>query len=231
MTINEFIYQVLDAVNISTDDFPMSKRFIYACGKSARSELIKQELNKNILLDNGSLQTIVKVKMERTETTELSGIYVLRSDIKIPKVIEYKRGPAVFVYMMNGKQVSIVQKEVIHGRKDRRFPMIGFYGGYLQNDYLFIAGYDDVDEIDVSVDGHFTDPEEIIALNLQNDENCEDKCISITEYDFICPAHIERRVIELAASIALRKLQIPEDKSNNSQFDPNVKSSQNASSQ
>jgi hypothetical protein len=54
MTVKEFISQVYDGTSVSSDDTQISKRFIYAESIPTRAELLKQELNKDRLLD-GSL--------------------------------------------------------------------------------------------------------------------------------------------------------------------------------
>src|SRR4249919_3795342 len=98
MTNNEAIYAVLDGTGLSTDDFPVSKRFVYNELKNARTELIKQELNKNMLFDSASLQTIESVKYERSEINKY-GSFGLKSIIPIPKTIEYTNGIALYVYL------------------------------------------------------------------------------------------------------------------------------------
>jgi hypothetical protein len=227
MTINEAIYQVLEGMNISTDDFPASKRFVYGELLSTRSELIKQELNKNVLLDSGSMQSVQCFKLIRTDASVCpdctSGDYVLQSVEDVPEALEYKSGRAIFVYLMNGVPVNKLDKDLIAVRHRRRYKLPGSFGYIIRNRKLIIIGYDDIDELDVSLEGHFEKPELVASMN--ESESCDDdKCKPAFEYEFICPGHIERRVIEIAKLSVGRKLGIPSDNSNNAQFDPNVKS-------
>lgn len=223
MTINQVIYQVLDGTGLSTDDFPVSKRFAYNEIKEARTELIKQELNKNVLFDNASLQTIENVLFERAEENKY-GVFSLRSKDPIPEAIEYATGIAIYVYLLNGRRLDLIDPSTIVNRDRKRFKLSQHVGYYFRNKRICITGYDDVDELEGFVEGHFKDPEVIRMSNTAG--MCKnEKCLPVYEYDFDCPGHIERRVIEIAKNSVMRKLQVPTDNSNNSQFDSNVKSS------
>jgi len=228
MTINEAIYDLLDGVNISTDDFPVRKRFVYQELKNARVELIKQELNKNILLSDGSLQTIDCVKLVRTDLSKCNDIpsdeYVLQSVDKLPESIEFKNGIAVFPFLMNGTRIDPWNKATWKQRCRRRYKLADSFGYIMNAGKLMIIDYDEVEELNIYVDGHFKDPEKIEELNKAQEEDCDTACVPIYDHQFICPGFIERRVIEIAKASVLRKMSIPSDSNNNSQFDPNVKS-------
>jgi len=224
MTINQAIYQTLDGTGISTDDFPVSKRYVYGELKVARTELIKQELNKSVLFDSASLQTLEEVKFERTEIVP-GGDQVLMSTDPVPEAIEYGNGVAVFVYLMNGRRLDPIDHGSIYNWCRKRFRLSDSVGYYFRNKHIIVQGYDDVDELSGFIEGHFQDPEEVTAMNNAGKCNNGDSCMPVYDYDFECPGLIERRVIEIAKAAVMRKLQIPTDSSNNTQFDPNVKSS------
>lgn len=221
MTINEAIYATLDGVNISTDDFPVRKRFVYTNLKNARKELIKQELNKNNLLQANQMQTIESYKFDREL---IAGEYLLKGERAIPESIEFNGGQALFLYTMNGRQIDIISKADWDNRKRRRLKLDGTFGYYLVNQIPIIVGFDDIDELFITIEGHFADPELVSIMNTMNDDECQDKCKPIYEYEFICPTLLEGRVIEIAKSRILNKLSIPSDDSNNAKFDPNVES-------
>lgn len=232
MTNNEAISAVLEGVNRSTDDFPVSRRFVYRELINSRSELIKQELNKRRLINDTSAQTLDCIVLERVDASTCSdcptGIYILKSDRKIPELIESDFGPAIInFYLGNGTAVSPLSFEDWQARKTRRNQLPGHFGYAFRNQRLFVLDYDDVDELRGSLVGHFVRPEEIIALN-KDSEDCPAsmKCKPIGDYDFYCPGHIVRRVIEIARSVVLRKLGIPSDESNNAKFDINAKGNQ-----
>lgn len=230
MTINEFIFQVLQAAGISSDDFPVSKRFVYNAGKNAYRELTRQDLNKLRLWDSGSAQTIPCFELERADAASCldcdSGLYVLKSKEPIPDLIETDHGSAIIgVYLLNGVSINPISRADWQNRKKRRYSLPGSYGYFRVNGYLYIVDYDDVDELLVDVEGFFNDPEDIDRI-VRSRSGCSNelRCTPVYEYEFRCPGHLLRRIVELTVQIVLRRLAVPDDSDNNAKPDLNVPS-------
>jgi hypothetical protein len=230
MIIREAIYSVFEGAGISSDDFPVRKRFIYRELKNTRNELIKQELNKYRMLISGSGQLLECLPMVSIDPAQCldcdSGMRVLRSVDPLPIPIECDFGQAILgVYLLNGVAINMMTRDDWDRRKRRRYRLADQAGYFISNRYLHIVDYDDVDELLVNADGHWEDPEKIALLNLKNNPDDKDKCMPIDMYEFHCPGHIARRTIEIVRSVVFRRLGIPADSVNNSQFDSaNVKS-------
>lgn len=233
MTNNEAISSVLNGVNISTDDFPVRRRFVFRELKNTRNEFVKQELNKFRLQDDASGQTINCLELERVDASTCygcdSGIYILKSKHELPELIECDYGLAIInVYLPNGISVNPLSFFDWTNRNGRRNKLPGIYGYAIRNKYLHLLGYEDVDSLFLTVVGHFTNPEDVDKLNLETEEVDSANCIGLGDREFYCPGHISRRVIETTRGVVFRKLGIPLDNSNNSKFDPNeIKNSNN----
>lgn len=228
MKIREAIYSVLEGTGISSDDFSVRKRFVYRELKIARNELIRQDLNNGNLLDGDTAQTLHCFPLERVDAAQCldceSGIYVLRSKKPLPALVEYEGGIFLEVFLLNGVAIPKIARSDWQSQKKRRFKLPGFYGYMLVNNYVLIVDYEDIDELLIDALAFFKNPEDIGAWNRQL-ENCEeDSCDPIDMYEFECPGHLERRVIEIARSVVFRKLGIPLDTNNNTKQDSYVES-------
>lgn len=236
MTINEAIYAVFEGVGISSDDFPVRKRFVYGELKRARNELIKQELNKTRLISGESAQTLLCFPLVRTDASFCTdcdtGNYVLRSKEKLPKMVDSDFGLFLEVYLQNGVSIPKIMRSEHLSNKKRRYQLPGSYGFMLVNDYLVVVDYEDVDELLVDVSSYFNEPEKISQMNKAFDDSCtsEEKCAPVYSYAFDCPEYISRRVIELARAVVLRRLGISLDNDNNAKNENYVPSKTQLSS-
>lgn len=228
MTIIQAIYQVLEGTGLSSDDFPVRKRFVYNELRTTSNELVKQELNKYRLWDGSSAQTLTCVPFKRVDSSSCSdcptGRYFLQSDV-IPQFIESDFGIAITnVYFLNGMAIPQIRREDWNHMGKRRFNLPDSMGFFLINGKVCVVGYD-ADEVALDLEGFFESPEQIEMLNLNNADCAENqKCKPIFELDFKCPGHLQRRVIEIVRSVVFRKLGIPLDDNNNAKFDPSVQS-------
>lgn len=228
MTINEAIYSVFEGAGISTDDFPVRKRFVYRELRNARTELIKQELNKNKLLTADTAQSLICFPLERADASTCldcqTGLFVLRSKDKVPKMIESDFGVFVEVYLQNGVMIPKIMRSDWLANLKRRYQLPNFSGCMFINEHIIIVGYEDIDELIVDVSGYFDQPEEVHRLNRKHDDNCAitDKCLPLYEYPFECPGYLSRRVIEIARAVVFRRMGIPLDQDNNAKSDSYV---------
>lgn len=228
MTIAESISSVFSGTGKSTDDFPIRRRFVYRELKIARSELIRQDLNKNRMLDGSISQTIDCFILERVDAASCygceSGIFILKSKDPLPELIQFDSGSAVTaITLMNGVKVNYMSFADWQNRKSRTVTLPGHFGYDIRDGHLFILGYEDIDELVVSVSGFFEDPEQIIKLNnAASDCSNEKGCLAIPDMEFVCPGHLLRRIIEITRSVVLRRLGIPSDDNNNAKSEVNA---------
>lgn len=227
MTINEAIASVFEGSGKTSDDYPIRKRFVYNELKNAYRELIRQDLNRDRLWDGTSSQTLQCVELERVDMASCldcgSGEFMLLSKNQLPELLETDKGIAVTgVYFMNGVSISKIDRSSIQRRKGRRYQRKQDIGFLFINRKIGIVGFDDVDELLIDVEGFFGEPEQIFSYN-KNRNNCEQEelCKPIFEYDFGCPGHLLRRVIEIVRQVIFRRLGIPIDDQNNAKSDIN----------
>lgn len=232
MKISEAIAAVFEGTGKSSDDYPVRKRFVYNELKNAYKELVRQDMNEYRMWDGANAQTLECIRLVRTDAASClnceSGIFMLRSETPIPEIIETDYGPALTnVFLMNGRSVEKYNDRSSAVRDlNRRYRLPDSFGYLLVNRYICVLNYDDVDELIVNAEGFYGDPESIYSSNSTN-QGCstEQACLPVYEYDFSCPGHLLRRVIEITRLVVFRKLGIPLDLVNNAKPDPqNVQS-------
>lgn len=224
MNTIDFISQVMDGTGISTDDTFISRRFIYNEFQMVRAELLKQELNKDRLLDGSFAQTISGFKVRESDisqTNRYNTKKVLVSEYHIPRLIEYDKGIALFqIFTMGGMPIVLTDKTTFENKTNRRHQPPHVIYGFVDKNRLVISGIDDLEEMELDIVGFFYDPVEASALSLKS--NCVDdseKCKPAYEMDINLPGHIARRAVEMVREPVFRVLGIPLDNTNNSQSD------------
>jgi hypothetical protein len=217
MIVQEFISNVFEGVNASTDDLGISRRWVYNEARPVRAELIKQEFNKNRLYDGAQAQPLESFELQ---PYDMATYPVLRSVNKMPKIIECDTGLALDnLYTKSGKTIILTDKTTWLSKKGRRFSRNCDSYGFVWDGYLYVDGFSDLDSLLVDLPGYFDDPVSVGILNDYLSDPTNNLCKAAYEYDFFIPAHIERRVIEIVRSVVLRKLGIPTDIENNDKSD------------
>lgn len=224
MIVKNFISQVYDGTGVSSDDTQISKRFIYNELLPTRAELIKQELNKDRLLDGSLAQGVSGFKLMRgdiSQTTKYNTTEVFISELDVPQLIEYDKGLALFsVYTMMGKHIVMTDKKTWYNKIHRRHVKADSVYGFIDKGKLVIDGFGDLMELEVDLQGFFYDP--VAAGMLSNDGSCsneEGNCKPAYEYEVSLPGHIARRTIEIVRQVVFRVLGVPLDNSNDSMSD------------
>lgn len=224
MTIIDFISQVMDGTGISSDDTFISRRFVYNEFQLVRAELLKQELNKDRLLDGSFAQTISGFKLRESDisqTNRYNTKTVLVSEYELPKLIEYDKGIALFqVYTMSGQSITITNKSSWQNKINRRHQPEDVIYGFVDKNRLVIAGIDDLEEMELDIVGFFFDPIEasILSYKAECGDN-ENACKPAYEMDINLPGHISGRAVNMVRESVFRVLGIPLDNTNNSQSD------------
>jgi hypothetical protein len=227
MEVRQYISQVWDGLNVSTDDTSVYDQFVYNELKLTRNELMRQEINKLQLLDGSVGQVYPNFKLQLTDISEcenyLAGDSILKSVDPLPSIIDTNdMGKLIFSVYTNTFRVieRTTFKDWISGR-NRRF-QLHRPKYFIRNNHLFVVNYDTIlpdgmiDCLDINIDAAFEHPEEIEMI-INNDP-----CAYIMDLDFPLPGYIGRRVLEIVKASIRNKYAIPEDTSNNDQEDVQV---------
>lgn len=223
MTIIEAIYSVLEGLNISTDDSPISRRSIYFQLKTARSELIKQELNKSRLFDGSLSQTIEGLPMIISDISNgVTNAYpILRSRLPLPEIIESENGLAITgLFLKNGVSITMTDKSTWFAKIRRRYQRSNELIAFIDKKYLWLDGLSDMDETELDLSAYYDDPASVGLYGVQAGcSSADSACKPAYMYDFNLPGYLSRRVIEITIAYYFRKLGVPQDTQNNGRFD------------
>lgn len=220
MTIEEAISRVFEGLNVSSDDSTIRKRFVLSVLKSVRSELIRQETNKNSLWSSASAQILSPI-CARLDTISESKDYkastlVYKSCIKIPEIVDTKYGKVIQgVYFNNGSRLDLIEYADYEGSRKVRHSLKRCKC-FIRNRHLYIINYIGGEEIEVYMEAIFNDPELIERMNPDNAN------MYIGNMQFYCPSYLERRLFDMAIYEVGRKYGIRADTINNSRDDAGV---------
>lgn len=218
MTIKEAVYMALSDVNISSDDHRFPLRYVYRKIKAARAELMRQYFKNGEISISGIAQVLSCVKMKMVDVDECGELGfdgLLKSCDVIPDPIETEQRPMITgVYTASGRNLDFTTMRQVSDQTRRRFkkadpdPL-----AFIRGKYLYIAFYEDIDCLDVTVEGHFFDQEQVYIFNNP------DACLPVYDMPFEMPEYLTRRVTRIVADELRIKLGIPVDVTNNSKED------------
>lgn len=222
MILGAFISDVLDMLNVSSDDSRFHEELIYNTARDINNEYIRQETDKGKLVNEG--QTLFHVKLLATDLSMLpgigSGVVVHRSEIPIPAVLDNKTSGKLFNAVYTALGVVLYPTEMMHYLNSFRRPHVRripkyYIGG---DGHMYGVNLDTMaPQIDVNVDALFEDPISIERLN-----NKDSNCLSILDMDFFIPGFLVNRVkLSTRDSLAAR-YQLPNDQRNNSKEDIDI---------
>ena len=220
MLIKEAVARVKALYNKGkeSDDSRLSGRHIYAKLCSARSLLIKREVDKNRQPSDWIIQTIPCLELIDAKPNECpcvppAGCAIKRSKSKLPKPIQSKIGPELeAVSTMDGtvlfSRTSWSKKKYKKGDKFTNHRPDYF----IKDDYLFITtNLTDSDLIRyISISGIFEGP-----LAIEQVDTCDSKCINPLETSFPMDGHLMDAVLQMASEELLQIFKsLPSDDAN-----------------
>lgn len=218
MTIKEIVYLALGDVNVSSDDHRLPLRFVYKKIKATRAELIRQYYKNGEVAISGLSQALECVKMEQADSNEcgeLSITGLLKSCVPIPDPIETEqRALLTGIYTASGRTIEFSTMRALSEQTRRRFQKVDPDPiAFLRNKYLYVANYEDIECLDLMVDGYYYNPEEVAIFNSPKG------CAAIYDLPFEVPEFLVRRIVRIVADELRLKLGIPIDSTNNSKDD------------
>lgn len=232
MKIKEVIERVqsLYSKGAASDDTRLSSRHIYSKLISARSFLIKRELDKRKKLSQRSIEYLECIPLETASKYDCGfsvppNCSVLKTKCKIPKAINSNYGDYITsVSTIDGSFLfSKSSWERVRYIKGLRYTSSNpVY--YFKNDYLFflVASNTELEDLKyITVGGVFED-----ALGYKCEPACSDyvkPCDDLDDREFIVEDHLIEPIIKMAVEELLGVFaRMPEDRENNaSEIDKN----------
>jgi len=225
MKIKEVIERVqsLYSKGVASDDTRLSSRHIYSKLISARSFLLRRELDRRKLLSSRSIEYLECVPLIKASNYDCgfpvpSNCSVLKTKCIIPKPINSNYGDYITsVSTIDGSYIfSNSTWERVRYHKGNKFTASNpVY--YFKNDYLFLYlpnGNTFEDLKFITIGGVFED-----SLEFQCFPRCtdiKDDCRSYSDREFIVEDHLIEPIVKMAVDELLNVFsQIPDDKENN----------------
>tara|TARA_R110000787_G_scaffold21504_2_gene63555 strand:- start:13969 stop:14664 length:696 start_codon:yes stop_codon:yes gene_type:complete len=216
MKIKNILSRVRSLYNKGTasDDSRLSDRHIYAKLVSARSMLIKREIDKKRQVSDWIVQSIPCLELITALPNECPcaptpGCKILRSKNQIPKPVQSSMGPELeAVTTQNGDKMYSKSNWV-----RRKYKTGSKYTSKIA-DYFIKDGYLFIDESSllqyISISGVFEDPLEAVYA-----DGCKENCIYPHEEDFPIDEHLSDALIQMATQELIQVFKsIPGDINN-----------------
>lgn len=218
-TIYQAVYTILEDAGLSSDDNRFPVPYVYSKLIVTGSELIRQDYNAGKLAQNGAgqtLQCVEMVKPSEQECEEFDGEFtVLKSCKKIPKPVESNSGLIITgIYTKAGERITYGTMAKFNQRRKRRYQLTDFSPyAIIRDDYLYIFDYEEIDCLEVSVDGYFDNPADVDIFNNPSD------CKGIGDRPLNYPEYLLRRIYRIITDELRMKYGIPLDNTNNAKDD------------
>jgi hypothetical protein len=226
MVLEKIIYDVREALNQYSDDNEIDSRYIIYLYGIKRAKYLRQDLNNfNRSIDN-SIQQQLCLKMEEVSINTCGLDFecdtILRTTQSIPKPLELHTKTSI-VNVKPTNRVSIpfnfVNKSRIYYLEGAEFPN-SLYAFLDTDNYIYVySKNEDFKNLEcLTITGIFEDP-----LELKNYKNCcsckpdlANQCFDEMTSDYPLQPHYIDLIKNEIVNDLIKKLQIPEDKTNNS---------------
>lgn len=222
MQIQNIISRVRALYNKGTasDDSRLSDRHIYAKLCSARSMLIKREINQKRQVSDWIVQTIPCLQLITALPNEcpcapIPGCKILRSKLPIPKPVQSAIGPELeAVTNQNGNKIYSKTDWVRRKYKSGAKFTADIADYFIKDNYLFIDESNLLEYISIS--GVFEDPLEVAYADA-----CKAPCIDPYREEFPIDEHLTDAVIQMATQELVQVFKaMPSDQENDSLDQP-----------
>jgi hypothetical protein len=221
--------QSLYSKGAASDDTRLSSRHIYSKLISARSLLLKRELDRKKKLSDRSVEYLECIALEAAKKFECGfdiplGCYVLKTKCEIPKPINSNYGDYITsVSTIDGSfifsKTSWERLRYINGNKyTKKTPSYYFKNNYM---YLYVPSEDIVKNLKlITIGGVFEDS---LGFKCTNECNPEQDCSSYLDKEFVVEDHLIDPIVQLTYNELVNLfIAVPEDRENNtSEIDKN----------
>jgi hypothetical protein len=211
--IGTAISRVRNMLKAVKDDPFITDRFIYSLINKNALFLMKQEDSYNKLLKFQSffkslpcVELIEVDKIEACCSNVTSGITIMRTKDKIPKLMEASFGPLIrSVTSIDGSQEAYITQPSIYAGMSKtsgaRYNKNKYY--WYLNDYLY---FPNIQWEAVKVEGIFEDDISDFLC-----DSCEQRCVPMQDKDFQIPEYLFAQIEQNVIKDLTVSLQIPSD--------------------
>lgn len=219
--LREHIYAVKNILErgLASDDSRLSEKLIAFLLKTARSQLIKEKINKYKEVSQLSYQTIC-VPLELTTyhdcdcIPESVGCKILKSTCKIPRDLVSKWGSSLTVLTASGRILdmsSLTQNDLTKYSDTNKNPKIAYF---IENQHIYVLNNTDLKIVLLSA--IWEDPEIINTFcKCNNGKLTEEPCYDPIDDDFPIDAELSRPMRLMVIQELQNMYRIPEDNLNN----------------
>jgi hypothetical protein len=220
---NHLIYDILGVLRAGkiSDDETVNQRLVSFWIDSARSIVIRQQINKRQSISNNIVQVINCMNMVQVDASECcdfeTDCVILRTELQLPKVIETSQSDLI----NKVSPMSMVNKSYPF----IPFERVPFWGNslfnkhqtcsFLHNNYIYLYNAEDlIDKISVS--GVFETPEDLKDYN-----NCDDQPCYNDDQPYPISLHMWPIMKKMIIDENFRFANMPSDDKNNADNDIN----------
>lgn len=173
VTLNTIVTDLLNIIRSSkiSRSESISKRQLEMWVHQYRAFLIKQDLDKGKMPNPDYIQELPGLQLEVVDksagTDLLSGKYVLRTVLELPKTIDLNFKPGfTFIGTIDGREIQLVPQSRVNWQRFKKYTS-GDVLAYLKSKKLYIESFESLPPIEhISPRGIFEVPTEV--MNFQN---------------------------------------------------------------
>lgn len=216
MKLLEHIYAVKNLINrgVASDDARFSNPLIAHLLKVTRSKLIEAKADKYYFISEQSFQSLcVSLELGTFHnccTAPDVDCFILKSTLKIPKILNTRWGDFLKVLTLDGRTISktsMTANSLAKYSLTNKIPRIGWF---IHDGYLYIINNSKIETI--LLNGLFADPKEISDLNCSATNN---NCPDLYEEEFPIDSDLVDAMYKLVLEYLYRGYTLPEDGENN----------------
>lgn len=219
-TLKEHIYAVKNLLErgLASDDSRLSERFIAFLLKGARSQLLKEKINKYKEVSPLSYQTIC-VPLELSTYHECDclpkevGCKILKSKCHIPRELVSKWGSSLTVLTASGRILdmsSLTQNDLTKYSDSNKKPKLAYF---IENQHIYVMN--DTKLKMVLLSAIWDDPEIVKEFCGCNSNNPDEPCYDPLNDDFPIDSELARPMRLLVVQELQNQYRMPEDNLNN----------------
>lgn len=217
LTNAEFVSRVINSVSATTKDDHISERYVLFIGRNKARTYIAQKLTDRTLQRESNLfQTIECFELNRIDKVKCDVVEFRRCDIlmksklPLPETISSRYGESILLVTSVDGMTEFGYSSVAEFKSNskREFGHLA-QKYYIHNNHLYIPNKE-VEAINIDI----LTLDKKLASESSACKKC-DKCLSVWDYEFICPDRLIEPIIQETRQEIFGKKQIVEDNNPN----------------
>lgn len=209
----EFVSRVINGVNATTKDDHISERYILYIGRNKARTYISQKLTDRTLQRESQLfQTIECFELQKVDKVKCDVVEFRRCDIlmksvlPLPETISSRYGESILLITTVDGLVEFDYSSVSEFKSNskREFGHLA-QKYYIQGNHLYIPNIE-VEAVNIDI----LTLDKKLAAESSSCKKC-DKCLSVWDYEFICPDRLLEPIIQETIQEIFGKKQVIQD--------------------